>query len=137
MSLNQGKAYSPWEHAEILGVPVETQWLRGRRWGEYHAGTHTIRLDRRLLRVEARSILAHEVQHAIHRDVPSGFGPVDARMERRARLNAALLLVDPHEYAEAEALCDGADCGIAHALDVIPEVLADWRMAVRTVGVRV
>lgn len=76
--------------------------LRGSRWGEYDDSSRTVILDSRLNWVESRCVLAHEVMHAIARDVPTRYGPVNQRQERRARLQSALLLVDAGEYAIAE-----------------------------------
>lgn len=132
-----GREYDPWRHAAAIHLDVREGPLRRGRWGEYHRATHTATLAEGMTRREARSVLAHEVQHAIARDAPSRYGLIADRQEMLARRRAAALLVDPGEYRAAE-LVFGADlAAIADELDVIPEVLADWRLAVRSVSVRV
>lgn len=104
--------------------------LRRHRWGEYHDADRTIVLALGMTRRAQRSVLAHECQHAQARDVHSMFGPIDRRQERRARLAASRLLITASEYAAAEALYGPHDAFLADELDVIPEVLRDWRQAV-------
>lgn len=130
-----GKNYDPWAHAEALGVCVREGRLPALRWGEYRDTQRLIMLAKGMTRRGQRSVLAHEVQHAERRDVSTLFGPLHERQERRARLAAAQLLVSPLEYAVAEALHGPLDAYIADELDVIPEVLADWRMAVHTLRI--
>jgi len=132
-----GLDYDPDAHAEALGLRIIERRLRRPRWGEYHDAERTVVLHPDMTRRARRCILAHECQHGIYRDVPTIFGPINDGQERRARLGAARLLVSPVEYALAEALYGPNDAAIAAELDVIPEVLADWRIAVRTVGVQV
>lgn len=76
---------------------------------------------------EARSTLAHEVQHALAGDTGSWFGPVRRKQELLAERRAALVLIDADEYAAAERLREGHLASIAFDLDVIPEVVRTWR----------
>lgn len=77
--------------------------------------------------VTRRCVLAHELGHAHHRDVRSGFDSIDSRAERRADAFAALLLISPAEYALAEELHGPSVAGLAHALDVTPHLIRVWR----------
>lgn len=135
--IERGREYDPWAHAEELGVSVIEARLRGDLWGEYRHHDRLIVLRRGMTHREARCVLTHEIMHSLAGDTPTRLGHLHRLRERRADLSAALLLVVPHEYAAAEDLYGPLDACIAAELDVIPEVLADWRMAVRTVGVRV
>lgn len=77
--------------------------------------------------VTRRCVLAHELGHAHHRDVRSGYDSVDSRAERRADAFAALLLISPAEYALAEEIHGPSIAGLAHALDVTPHLIRVWR----------
>jgi Zn-dependent peptidase ImmA (M78 family) len=122
-----GRLYDPWLHAEGLGVRVIEGRLRRNRWGEYRDADRLIVLARGMTHRSQRTVLAHEVQHAITRDVLSLYGAFDNRLERRARINAAAHLICPTEYAEAERLFGPHDAYIADELNVVVEVLSDWR----------
>lgn len=106
--------------------------LRRYRWGEYRDTERLIVLAHGMTRRAQRSVLAHEVAHAVTGDRLSLFGPFDQRQERRARLSAATMLVSCAEYAAGEALYGPHVGDIADELDVLPEVIHDWRIAVRT-----
>lgn len=58
------------------------------------------------------SVLAHELAHAVFGDVPSKFGPVNAKQERRAEEWAALRLIDRTEYRCLEMAHEGRAAGI-------------------------
>lgn len=73
-----------------------------------------------------RCTLCHELVHAKHHD--SGCGLAGAKGERRARKETALRLVDPVEYASAEATYDGDMFLIASELGVTVQVINDYRM---------
>lgn len=122
-----GRAYCPWRHAETLGVDVVEQPLKRLRWGQYVDHERTIYLAPGLTDVEARSTLAHEVQHAIRRDGPTVFGGLMVRQEWLAMQGSAALLVSAAEYAEAENLYGPSVAGIARELHVIPEIVLQWR----------
>jgi Zn-dependent peptidase ImmA (M78 family) len=65
---------------------------------------HTIHLDAGLTRVEARTVLAHELGHAYHGHLCST-SPTHRRVEadeRQADRFAARVLIDPDEYARHE-----------------------------------
>ena len=130
----RGRQYDPWVEAERLGVAVIEMRLRGDLWGEYVHRDRLIRLRRGMTRREARSVLSHEVEHARAGDSPTPFGNLHRLRERRADWSAALLLVDADEYAAAEALYGPCRASIAAELDVIPEVIDDWRRAIVRTG---
>lgn len=122
-----GRAYCPWRHAESLGVEVLELPLKRLRWGQYDDHARAIYLAPGLTHVEARSTLAHEVQHAMRRDRPTVFGGLMVRQEWLAMQGSAALLVSASEYAEAENLYGPSVAGIARELHVIPEVVLQWR----------
>lgn len=125
--MKRGKSYCPFAHAEALGLRVEHGALRAPRKGEYRHDERLIVLRRGLDDLQARCTLSHEIQHAIAGDVRSMFGPVNARQECLADRRAAALLVDPAEYAEAEAI-HGPHCGaVADELGVTLHMLTVWR----------
>ena len=122
-----GLDYDPWRHAERLQLTVEEHRLAGRRRGEYRHGERLIVLALGMSHREARSTLAHEIQHAVAGDLPTPFGPLHRRQEIRARRGAAHLLIDVDEYAAAEQLRDGHLRSIAADLDVTWRIVLDWR----------
>lgn len=128
-----GRRYDPHQHAHSLGVTVVEGRPRLGGWGEYSHASRTITLRSGLSRREARCTLAHELQHAIAGDIACRSSWFAARMERRADEAAAILLVDPVEYREAEAMHNGHLPSIAYDLDVTPEVLLDWQRMCREV----
>lgn len=106
------------DFAEMQGISIEFVPLRNRD-GEYRDDLKRIRLREGMSHRLTRWVLAHELGHAAFGDVPSMFGPENARQERRADEWAALRLVDPEAYREAERLRGGHVPSIAHDLDVV------------------
>lgn len=92
--------------------------------GFYAPGVDLIVLDSRLTPVQRRCVLAHEISHARHRDAGCH---VDKWVERRADQEAALMLIDPMEYAYAETIYEGNVMGMARELNVLPWVIAAYR----------
>lgn len=92
--------------------------------GVYIRDKHLILLDTRLRGVQLRCVLAHEISHARHMDAGCR---VDKWVERRADQEAAMMLVDPMEYAYAEAVYDGNVMGMARELNVLPWVIEAYR----------
>lgn len=121
-----GRNYEPHADARVLGVEVVTGRLPRGWHGAYDHARRRIVLAPGLSRREERCALTHELQHALAGDVPSPFGLITAKQERRARLGAARLLVDADEYAEAESIFGPHLSAIAHELDVTVQVVADW-----------
>ncbi len=103
--------------------------LRERRLGDglqglYLRKSNLILLDSRLCGVQLRCVLAHEISHARHMDAGCR---VDKWVERRADQEAAKMLIDPLEYAYAEAVYEGNVMGMARELNVLPWVITAYR----------
>lgn len=102
--------------------------------GAYEHATRTVTMVRGMSHREARSTLAHEVQHALAGDVPSPFGLIRQRQELLARRRTAQVLIDPDEYAQAELLRGPYSAAIAHELDVTMRVVDDWQQMLRAMS---
>ncbi len=98
--------------------------LRNGMQGVYIRDKHLILLDTRLRGVQLRCVLAHEISHARHMDAGCR---VDKWAERRADQEAAMMLIDPMEYAYAEAVYEGNVMGMARELNVLPWVIEAYR----------
>ncbi|MEN2738249.1 ImmA/IrrE family metallo-endopeptidase [Microbacterium sp. X-17] len=113
---------------DALGVSVAyARRLPDDRVGEYHHRRRLIRLERGMPRRLHRSVLAHECAHAVFEDVPSPFGPANARQERRADQWAARHLIALSEYCRAELLHEGHTGGMAVELDVTTDLVETYR----------
>ena len=123
-----------YEILETLGVRVETANLPPDRDGEYIHARRLIRLHQGMPRRLRRSVLAHETAHAVFEDVPSHFGPANARQERRADEWAALRLISTADYVRAEQLHEGHDEGIAVELDVTIDLIEAYRGLLLRIG---
>ncbi len=73
-----------------------------------------------------RSSTRAPLVHARYHDNGCGT-PYGVKAERRARRQTALRLIDPVEYASAEALCEGDAYRIACELDVTLQVVNDYQ----------
>ncbi|GGH33926.1 ImmA/IrrE family metallo-endopeptidase [Microbacterium album] len=111
--------------ADELGLTVIEH--RGRKVGGYHDGSRTVRLNPHMPRRLARSVLAHELGHAVHGHTPTIFGPQHARQERAAFEWAARLLIDRDAFAEVERLRDGHSPSMAYDLDVTVEIVDAYK----------
>lgn len=121
--------------ARTLGVRIEHADLAHLgRDGDYCAATNTIRLQHGMTRRLARSVLAHELAHAAFGDVPSMFGPVDRKQERRADEWAALRLITREQYRVAESLHGGHAPAMAAELDVITDLVEAYRRILLRIG---
>lgn len=99
--------YSPWRHLRKL-THLDLLWTDDEKIledaaGWYYAELDTIVLDSRLTQVERRSVLCHELAHALRRDEPCGHPALDAVQELRADQWAARKLIDLHALGEALA----------------------------------
>lgn len=119
-----------------LGVRVVDAELSADRDGEYLHRKRLIRLQPGMASRLHRSVLAHECAHAVFADVPSKFGPVNAKQERRADEWAALLLIDLPGYMRAEIIHDGHEEGMAVELDVTVDLVQAFRRRLLVVGGR-
>lgn len=113
--------------AAMVGVRIEYAMLPPDRDGEYRWKHNVIRLRRGMTARLHRSVLAHELAHAVFGDVPSRFGPVHLKQERRAEEWAALRLIDRHEYRRAEAMHEGHAGAMAVDLGVVRSIVETYR----------
>lgn len=74
-----------------------------------------------------KSVLAHELGHAAHRDSPTGNGHFDQRQERRADEYAARLLINPADFKAAAIWHHGHLPAIADELEVTQHILKTWQ----------
>lgn len=123
-----------YEALDALGVRVEFCELPGDRDGEYLHDERLIRIQHDLLFRRYVSTLAHECCHAVFGDVPSMFGPLNAKNERRADEWAALRLIDPHDYRREEARHDGHVEAMAIALRVTTDIVEAFRRVLVRIG---
>lgn len=99
--------YSPWEAlADLPHIELRREIIGHGRLGEYVHHLGLIRLDPRMPRRQARSVLCHELVHVRFEDVPTACGFMNLRQEVRADTNAARLLIDIDDLAEALVLHD-------------------------------
>lgn len=112
--------------ASRIGVRVEERRLPSGLCGIYYEPARLIILDESLPDFQRRCTLCHELVHARYHDIGCGT-PYGAKAERRARRETALRLIDPIEYASAEAICEGDAYRIACELDVTLQVVEDYR----------
>lgn len=113
--------------ADSAGIRIEYATLHPDRDGEYVHAQNLIRLRPGMSTRLARSVLAHELGHAAFADVPSRFGPVNAKQERRADEWAALRLISHDDYVRAEVLHDGHAGAIAVELGVVRSIVDAYR----------
>ena len=111
------------ETAERFCV-LRERHLHGDVQGLYLREPNLILLDHGLTSEQRRCVLAHEISHARHLDEGCR---VDKWAERRADQEAALMLIDPMEYAYAEAVYEGNVMGMARELNVLPWVITAYR----------
>lgn len=112
--------------ALLLGVRVEERRLPSGLCGFYYEPARLIVLDESMPDFQRRCTLCHELVHARYHDTGCGT-PYGVKAERRARRQTALRLIDPVEYASAEALCEGDAYRIACELDVTLQVVKDYQ----------
>lgn len=93
--------YDPYAHAASLGVEVTWGRVAPGHDAEYDAARDLIILRRGLTARKERCVLAHEVVHAEHGDIPSPFGPINLRQERRADQHSALRLINEGDFRRA------------------------------------
>ncbi|MEI3845364.1 MULTISPECIES: ImmA/IrrE family metallo-endopeptidase [unclassified Microbacterium] len=133
--MGHGMTRHLYDMADALGVAIEYEDLSHLdRDGDYDARTHTIRLQAGMSYRLLRSTLAHELCHAVFGDVPSKFGPVNAKQERRADEWAALRLIDHREYRITEEAREGNVHLMAQDLDVIDDIVVAFQRVLLRVG---
>ncbi|WP_431792140.1 ImmA/IrrE family metallo-endopeptidase [Microbacterium paraoxydans] len=119
---------------DALGVRVEFCDLPPDRDGEYVHDRRLIRIQHDLRYRRYVSTLAHECCHAVFGDVPTMFGPLNAKQERRADEWAAMQLIDPHDYRVEEARHDGHLEAMAIALRVTTDIVEAFRRVLVRIG---
>lgn len=120
--------------AEQAGVRIEYCALRDDRDGEYVHARNLIRLRPGMSERRHRSVLAHELGHAAFGDVPTRFGPVHAKQERRAEEWAALRLISIDDYRHVEALRDGHAGAMALDLGVMRSTVEAFASVLQRIG---
>src|SRR5690606_4705436 len=120
--------------ADSLGVSIDYRHLPTDRDGQYIHARKLIELRPGMHGRHHRSVLAHELAHAVFGDVPSRFGPVTAKQERRAEEWAALQLIDLDEYRYLEAAYDGSPAGIAVELGVMTSIVKAYQGLLQRFG---
>lgn len=118
--------------ADELGLRVIER--RGSKRGGFHEGSKTIRLNPGQSTRAMRSVLAHEIAHAIFGDVPSPYGPQRARQERRADEWAAKYLITPSAYADAEQRRGVHASALAFELGVTVELVEAYQRLMQRLG---
>lgn len=111
----------------IIGLPVtvSSAILPDGLWGCYDDETHVILIDRRLTYAAKRCTLVHELLHWRHGD--TGCSNNSSKLERRARRETALTLIDPLRYGMLEQMYEGNSWNISQELEVTQQVLGDFR----------
>lgn len=119
------------DYAEALGIDIDYMPLAHKgRDGEYDHRRQLIRLQPGMSARLKRSVLAHELAHAVFGDVPSKFGPVNAKQERRADEWAALRLIHLDDYREAELIREGHAPSMAHDLGVVTRIVHAYQRVI-------
>ena len=94
--------YSPWEElASLPHIELRRESPGEGRLGEYIHHLSLIRIDPRMPRRQARSVLCHELRHVQFEDVVTACEFTNQRQEARADSNAARLLIDIRDLGEA------------------------------------
>lgn len=132
--MRDAKLKQIYDMLDALGVRVEFCEMPEDRDGEYVHDDRLIRIQHDLRTRRYRSALAHECCHAVFGDVPSKFGPVNAKQERRADEWAALRLIDLADYRREEERHDGHVEGMAIALNVTTDLVQAFRRILLRVG---
>lgn len=122
------------DFADALGVTIDYRHMREDRDGQYIHAKKAIHLRPGMHARHHRSVLAHELAHAVFGDVPSKFGPVNAKQERRAEEWAALRLIDHDEYRHIEGAYDGNSAGIALELGVMTSIVTAYQGLLQRIG---
>lgn len=111
------------ERANQLGVTVHAAPLPDGTRGYYDHTKQQICLHRDLPEYEAVAELAHELIHAER----GHQGHQDESTERTVDEKAAILLIDPLDYAQAENMYDAYPGSIARELDLPVWVVEAWQ----------
>lgn len=99
--------YSPWRHLRRLSH-INLRWTDDddeldNAYARYFVDDDEILMDSRLTQRERRSVLGHELAHAISRDCPSGVRVLDNIQELHADRWASRRLIEIRPLGEALA----------------------------------
>lgn len=111
--------------AEYMGVQLRRHTGGCPGWYDHHRRIISTRRGQSI--AQYKSVLAHELGHAAHRDTPTGNGHYDQRQERRADEYAAQLLINPHDFKAAAIWHNGNLPAIADELEVTQHILKTWQ----------
>lgn len=111
--------------AESMGVQLRRHTGGPPGWYDHHRRIISTRRGQSIS--QYKSVLAHELGHAAHRDTPTGNGHFDQRQERRADEYAANLLINPHDFEAAAIWHQGHLPAIADELEVTKHLLKTWQ----------
>lgn len=118
---------------------VEEHGLRlverqGRTPGGYDHVRRSIRLDPGMSVRTARSVLAHELAHAVLGHTVTSDPTARRRQEQQADEWAAMLLITPAAYASAEQLRGTHLASLAFELGVTIELVTAFRRRLQRIG---
>ena len=111
--------------AESMGVQLQRHTGGRPGWYDHHRRIISTRRGQSIS--QYKSVLAHELGHAAHRDTPTGNGHFDQRQERRADEYAAQLLINPDDFKAAAIWHHGHLPAIADELEVTQHILKTWQ----------
>ena len=111
--------------AESMGVQLRRHSGGCPGWYDHHRRVISTRRGQSIS--QYKSVLAHELGHAAHRDTPTGNGHYDQRQERRADEYAARLLINPTDFKAAAIWHHGHLPAIADELEVTQHLLKTWQ----------
>lgn len=115
--------------AEEHGVRIVER--AGRTLGGFDPATRTIRIDPGMSARTTRSVLAHELAHAVLGHLPADLPAVRRQQERQADEWAARLLITPQAYARAEDARGPHLASLAFELDVTIELVMAYQRRLR------
>ena len=111
--------------AESMGVQLRRHTGGHPGWYDHHRRIISTRRGQSIS--QYKSVLAHELGHAAHRDTPTGNGHYDQRQERRADEYAARILINPTDFESAAIWHHGHLPAIADELEVTKHLLKTWQ----------
>lgn len=111
--------------AEEHGVRIVER--PGRTRGGFEPASRTIRISPGMSARTTRSVLAHELAHAVLGHETSTLPSVRRQQERQADEWAACRLITPRAYAEAEATRGPHLASLAFELDVTIELIQAYQ----------
>lgn len=121
------KLLTAYEMLDALGIEIEYCNVPHDRDADTDVEGKHMRVQWDLRPRTHRCTIVHELAHVIFGDVPSMFGPVNAKQERRADEWAAKFLIDLDEFRRAEELCLGRTESMAVALFVTTDLIEAFR----------